>query len=206
MSRLPQDLSRRIDRLSRRAHIFHRFAHHPLCKPYHPEVLRFGRRFYLCRGCTYTAAGYVTGLTSGLWLSPPSAGELLAGVALFAMACSMAFAKRASKLRSKLLSRFAPAALGGAISGGLGAHQLFGAGCALAAMAVAVLAFQFYRRRGPDRAPCLTCPDRDQRKTCPGLSPIARREAAFRRLAGRWIRAADISGRASSASYPFHTR
>jgi hypothetical protein len=44
-----------------------------------------------------------------------------------------------------------------------------------------------YRRRGPDRAPCAACPEAPASASCSGFRPIALRERAFARLAGRWI-------------------
>ena len=47
-----------------------------------------------------------------------------------------------------------------------------------------------YRKRGPDRSPCRSCPERLAVSACSGLQPIVRRERAFRRLAQRYIDAA----------------
>jgi hypothetical protein len=44
-----------------------------------------------------------------------------------------------------------------------------------------------YRRRGPDRTPCASCPERNLTQPCRGIAPIIRRERAFRRIAGRWL-------------------
>ncbi|HET8714991.1 MAG TPA: hypothetical protein VFM16_04150, partial [Holophagaceae bacterium] len=59
--RTPPALRRRLDRLARRAHAFHRFAHHPLCAEYAGERLRVGK-VHLCRGCTLLGAGLLAGL------------------------------------------------------------------------------------------------------------------------------------------------
>ncbi|MGC4001002.1 MAG: hypothetical protein QM767_27495 [Anaeromyxobacter sp.] len=87
MSRLPRPLARRLDRLARRAHAFHRWAHHPLCDRYAGEVFRAGRRTRLCRGCTLAATGGAAGLALGALL-PPAPGALLlaAAVALLVLA------------------------------------------------------------------------------------------------------------------------
>jgi hypothetical protein len=71
---VPLPLARRIDRLARRAHAFHRFAHHPLCEPYRGEVLRVGRRGRLCKGCTFLAAGLLAGALAGAAGSSVPAG------------------------------------------------------------------------------------------------------------------------------------
>jgi hypothetical protein len=47
MSRVPESAARDLDRLAKRAHRFHRFAHHPLCAAYAGETLRVGP-IYLC--------------------------------------------------------------------------------------------------------------------------------------------------------------
>ncbi|MFL5271282.1 MAG: hypothetical protein ACJ79E_04370, partial [Anaeromyxobacteraceae bacterium] len=62
-------LARRLDRLARQAHRFHRFAHHPLCDAYAGEVLRVPRRTVVCRGCALAAAGVVAGAAAGLFAS-----------------------------------------------------------------------------------------------------------------------------------------
>ncbi|HEU4950775.1 MAG TPA: hypothetical protein VFT46_02430, partial [Holophagaceae bacterium] len=57
-----------------------------------------------------------------------------------------------------------------------------------------------YRRRGPHRGPCETCPDRDRRPACRGFAPILRRERALQRLAGRLI--TGHAGHQAAASIP----
>ncbi len=131
-------------------------------------------------------------MLAGLVLPSPPPAALAAATALFtALSFATLGAPARPDRRSKLLTRFAPAALGGAtLSGGLGAHRVAGACCALVAIAAALVTARAYRRRGPDRSPCAACPDRTGPRICPGFLPMARREAAFRRLAGRWIRQA----------------
>jgi len=68
--------------------------------------------------------------------------------------------------------------------------SLAGWGAALAALAAFCLAVRAYRRRGPDRAPCAACPEAAGPGPCSGLAPVVRRERAFQRLAGAWIRGA----------------
>ncbi len=204
MSRLPPQLARRIDRLSRRAHAFHRAAHHPLCQAYAPEVLRLGRRTLLCRGCSYAAAGGLAGALGGLALPPQQPAIVAGAAALFAAASLAALAAPAWRRgRSKLLTRLAPAAMGGAtFSCGLGAHSLAAGLGALAVIAAALVATRSYRRHGPDRSPCATCPDGARPRICPGFLPLARREAAFRRLAGRWMRAEGLGPSHANAHAP----
>ena len=190
MSRLPRPLARRIDRLARRAHAFHRWAHHPLCDAYRPELLAVGRRGRLCRGCTLTAAGVAAGIAAGLVAPPLPAVALAAGAGSFGAAALAAVRPAPGRRRSKLATRFAPAALGGAVlAAGLAAGNATGIAVAAAAAALFGLGVRYYRRRGPDRSACDRCPERPASATCSGLRPLARRERAFRRLAGRWIAA-----------------
>jgi hypothetical protein len=53
-------------------------------------------------------------------------------------------------------------------------------------IAFAVIALMRYRRRGPNRTPCVECPERTA-AVCSGLRPIVRRERAFRRVASRLL-------------------
>ena len=80
MSRIPPALAHRLDRLARRAHAFHRHAHHPLCRRYRGEVVALGRRTRLCLGCTLAAAGLLLGLVLGALLA--GAAQPLGGTAL----------------------------------------------------------------------------------------------------------------------------
>jgi hypothetical protein len=167
--------------LAWRAHAFHRFAHHPLCAEYAGERLQIGR-VRLCRGCAFLAAGIVTGLATGA-LAPASLRH--AGVALAAALVSglAAFAARLPKSMGRALPGVA---LGFAFIQGL---RLGPMGWAWSAGAILIFAAAFilYRRRGPHRGPCETCPDRDRRPACRGFAPILRRERAVQRLAGRLI-------------------
>ncbi len=202
MSRLPPALARRIDRLARRAHRFHRFAHHPLCTAYAGELVPLGGRGRLCRGCTLAAAGVLLGSALALYvpwawaLGSAQWAALAGGIAAWAAALVLhaLAAGRGSPpgapRQSKLLTRFVPAfAL--AFGAVLGARarwpggMLLAAGCTLGA----ACALALYRRRGPDRAPCMRCPERSA-AVCSGFLPIVRRERAFRRLARRLIASA----------------
>ncbi|HXC17519.1 MAG TPA: hypothetical protein VNV60_08780, partial [Holophagaceae bacterium] len=152
----PPELRRRLDRLARRAHAFHRFAHHPLCAEYADERIQVGR-IRLCRGCALLAAGAGAGLLLGAFLP---AHRMVAGLALvlaaFAGVC--AFALRLPKIAGRALPG---AALAFALVQGL---RLGLPGWMLSAGSASlfVAAFVLYRRRGPHRGPCETCPERDR--------------------------------------------
>jgi hypothetical protein len=186
MPTLPFPLARRIDRLARGAHAFHRFAHHPLCDEYAGEVLRVGRRVRLCRGCALAAVGGLAGAAAGLVLAPDpllAASGLLTAVALASPPMS-----RRARGSGKLVVRFLPAAFGAfAIAAGLRAGGAAGVLLALAGLAASWVFVALYRRRGPDRSPCAGCPERLAAEPCRGLAPIVRRERAFQRLSGAWL-------------------
>ena len=172
--RLPAPLARRIDKLARRAHAFHRFAHHPLCAAYDGEVVAFGRRTRICRGCLLVGLGLAAGGLAALALAPPAA-VIWSGLGLTAVLGVLSLVARLPKV----VSRFA---LGALLGGGLGG----GLEPAMAAATLAALGLMLYRRRGPSRTPCLTCAERDV-TPCSGWRTIVRRERAFQRLAGRWL-------------------
>ncbi|HET6330591.1 MAG TPA: hypothetical protein VFF76_07375 [Holophagaceae bacterium] len=184
--RTPPALRRRLDRLARRAHAFHRYAHHPLCVEYAGERIQVGR-IRLCRGCALLAVGVGAGLLLGAFL--PAHGAV-AGVALAlaALAGICAFALRLPKMVGRALPGVA---LAFALVQGL---RLGPSGWMLSAASVALFlaAFLLYRRRGPHRGPCETCPERDRRPACRGFAPILRRERALQRLGGRLIARARI--------------
>jgi hypothetical protein len=198
--RLPKALVRRLDRLAHRAHLFHRYAHHPLCEEYGGEVLRVGRKLRVCRGCTFAAMGGAAGIATGLLLPLPSAPWLWAlaafgtGVMLWLTRVEPAPRDQTHhipKARPKSLTRLLPAAALGALSTlalRLGNWQ----GWALDLVSVALLAATIarYRQRGPQRHPCATCPEAKGPVPCRGFQPMHRREQAFARLAARWLEAA----------------
>jgi hypothetical protein len=190
-------LVRRIDRLSRQAHAFHRFAHHPLCAEYAGEVIALGRRIRVCRGCTYAAAGSVVGLAAGWALQP---GWVM--VLLWAAAGAAAAATSLVARVPKIVCRFAAAGLGSAAMIGAcratGGRALVLAIVAAAGGALLVL----YRHRGPHRGPCLTCSENRRSPVCRGFGPIVRRERAFQRVARRWL---DLE-RATSSRRPRASR
>jgi hypothetical protein len=187
VSVIPRHLARRLDGLSRVAHRFHRFAHHPLCDDYAGEVVRIGRRGRVCRGCICAALGAPVGMTVSLVSSVP----IGAGAVLFLIASSwiaVTTLLRIGPRRTKLVTRFAPAwAVGFAVGEGVRAGGLYGATLAsLAVLACAAFA-ALYRRRGPDRTPCARCPERILLTPCRGFAEIVKRERAFQRLAGRML-------------------
>jgi hypothetical protein len=203
VSRLPPALARRVDRLARRAHAFHRWSHHPLCGHYRAEVIPLGRRARLCLGCSLTAAGTVVGLAAGFSLPAAQEAALLAACAALlalvplvvrgvdaATAGAHASPGPGPGLPGKLLKRFLPTALPGfAVAQALRAPSPARLGAAaLAAAAVGWVVLR-YQRRGPDRSACRACPEGPPGTRCPGFAPIARRERALARLAGRWIAA-----------------
>jgi len=211
VSRIPPDLARRLDRLARRAHAFHRFAHHPLCGRYRGEVVPLGRRARVCLGCTLGTAGLAAGLALGALLAarlaPLPGPAALGGGALLLLAVPLVLPARRAAAESpnvnqstggsgpagrgapaKLLTRLLPALGAGALCGqALAAPSP--ARAAAAGLAAAALAWAWgrYRRRGPDRAACIGCPEGPPGSRCPGWAPVARRERALSRLAGRWI-------------------
>jgi hypothetical protein len=171
---IPRPLARQIDRLSRRAHAFHRYAHHPLCEPYRREVLRIGRRLFLCKGCTYVTTGLVLGVVAGAIIRPPPAW----GFAV--LASSMAAGVASLRLRvPKLVGRAWPGV-------GIGLGLWAGWPCALGSTLLVGLVGLLYRRRGTERARCDTCHERE-RQPCSGFARIVRRERAFQRKAHRWL-------------------
>ena len=179
--RVPRRVARRIDRLARRAHAFHRHAHHPLCTRYAGEVIRLGRT-RLCRGCTYMFAGGFAGGLAGLAIG---GAPIIAAVALAGSTVLLALSLRFRP--PKLVTRLIPSALAGlAITSGVLELALPGFAIAAAAVAIVATLRGRYRRRGPDRSPCTTCPERDL-QPCSGLVPIVSRERAFQRLASTWM-------------------
>ena len=178
-SRVPRPLARRLDRLARRAHLHHRYAHHPLCPAYAGELVRLGRRTRLCRGCLFVFSGLAAGALSGLLSAPWP---------LLAAALPLALAAGLLRRRSKLATRLLPSALAAALFvAGLRAFTLSGAALASGVLLAAAAAVLLYRRRGPDRSPCQGCPERTLPRTCTGLRPLVRREAAFARASGRLL-------------------
>jgi hypothetical protein len=206
---VPLPLARRIDRASRVAHRFHRFAHHPLCHAYAPELIAWGGKTRVCRGCAFSALGVAGGLGGGLATAPyvPASLELAVGLAVLAFvvlaALSFSSLRRARPARgpaasssggggsqrpSKLVSRLIPAGMLGFVLARSGmAGSVPGALIVVAVCAAALLLIALYRQRGPDRSRCQVCPEYGRGIPCSGVTPILRRERAFRRLAGAWL-------------------
>ena len=184
---LPRAVARRVDRLSRHAHAFHRFAHHPLCAAYEPEVLRIGRRTRVCRGCTAFYGSALAGVViAAVTRLPAMLALVLAGLALGLLAGTV-IARARLRVTRKLLTRALPGLwLGYAAARAVrepSVETLIALG--VGAITLAGLA-KAYRRRGPDRSPCQSCPQYGAAKTCDGFAPIVRRERAFMRLSARW--------------------
>jgi len=179
--RIDRATARMIDRLARRAHSFHRFAHHPLCHRYAGEVVRLGRT-RVCRGCTFALAGGLAGGCTGLAIG----GSAL--IAALGLAIATGLLGISLTLRPpKLVTRFVPAAFTAlAITSGTLTFEVTGIGVAIAALAIVVLLRVVYGRRGPDRSPCTTCPEREL-APCSGYAPIVSRERAFQRVAASWM-------------------
>lgn len=187
--RLSPELRRRLDRLSRAAHRFHRFAHHPLCGRYEGEVIRVGRRTRLCRGCSYAALGGAAGFVLAVFIRAP----LWTALVLGALSVSIGVGTLRRRA-SKVLSRLVPAAgLAVACAEGLRAESWAGVGVAAGVVLGLAGLIWAYRRRVPDRTPCASCAERDLTGACSGLRPIVRRERAFRRVARRLIDAAELT-------------
>jgi hypothetical protein len=172
--RIPPTLARRLDRLARRAHAFHRFAHHPLCAPYRDEVVRLGR-LYLCKGCSLLGVGILVGLLAGAGLAPSPA----CGLAALALALCAGMASLRWRV-PKIVGRLAPGV-------GLGLALCAGAAAALGALLIVAVSGWLYRRRGVARGRCATCAE-DSQRPCPGFARIVRRERAYGRVAARWLR------------------
>jgi hypothetical protein len=187
MRRLAPDLARRIDRMSWRAHLFHRFAHHPLCSEYASEVIRIGRRGRVCKGCALLALGLAAGAIAGIFVRVPTEAAVAVAVAAALLATASLWLRL-----GKVLSRLLPASLAcllttSAILARSPAHLAVTA----TVWTATALLYLGYRRRGPDRKACAACPERGTPATCRGMAEIVRRERAFRRLSGRLIDAGD---------------
>lgn len=166
-SPLSPALRARLARGAAAAHRFHRWAHHPLCAAYAPEVLRFGRHRW-CRGCVFLGLGALGGASLGALVALPWVASAVAAVALVVTA---------TRLRlPKWLSRAVP----GGLVAGAAVQGWPGLVCAGAAVGAGWLS---WRIRGPDRGACGGCPQRAL-AVCDGLAVAVRRERALQRWAG----------------------
>jgi hypothetical protein len=188
-------LLRRIDRLARRAHAFHRFAHHPLCDAYAGELISLRGRTRVCRGCACAVAGALGGaVLASVCALPLALCTVAASAALLAVFAAQPRSVSAGARPSKWWTRALPTSLLFAAVVTLSrapsvAHVAWTAG--LLALSWAVLGR--YRRRGPDRTPCSVCPERGAIGACSGFRTIVRAERAFVRRSERLLDAA-ISG------------
>ena len=193
--RISRQLAGRIDRLARRAHAFHRHAHHPLCSAYAGELIALGRKQRVCRGCAFALLGSVAGAVLALALPVdrvPLFAVLAAGtVAAFAAGGLAAAGLRAQPVESarpsKLWTRALPAT-GWSFAAVTAARLPLSHGAPLLLLSVSCVAWAYraYRARGPARSACERCPERAL-PVCSGFAPIVRRERAVQRLAGNWI-------------------
>lgn len=185
MSRIPRATARRIDRLAWRAHLFHRWAHHPLCAAYRGEVLKVGRVF-LCKGCALVGLGVMVGSVAGALAPLLGMGGLWVPACLGVVwGCGIAAwpaARRAGKLATRTLPMAAAAFL---VVQAARHWSLAGATLVAGVIGALVFGIRAYWKRGPWRAPCTGCPELDQRP-CSGFRRQYRREKAFGRLAG-WV-------------------
>jgi hypothetical protein len=178
---IARHVAKRIERLARRAHAFHRFAHHPLCSDYAGELIALGRRQRVCRGCACALLGGLSGVLLGLMF--PLA---LWQAALLAASSLAATVTR--QRRGKFWTRAFPAAGAcWALASCVVHHDLAALGCALAIVAAGSALLGAYRLRGPDRSPCLRCPERTLHVPCSGFRDIVRAERAFVRRSQRLL-------------------
>lgn len=185
---LAPSLARRLDRLARRAHAFHRFAHHPLCDRYAGELIRIGGRSRLCRGCSAAWLGAASGALLGLVIAPAVLGAALpalVGVATLAWLRVRPGRRRAvhgTGRASKLWTRALPCfGLCFGLVSCLLARDPRSLGLAFAIGVAIVLVYLAYRVRVPDRTPCTSCPERSWDVPCSGFRDIVRAERAFMR-------------------------
>ncbi|WLT30816.1 hypothetical protein [Geothrix sp. PMB-07] len=148
------------------------------------EVIAFGR-CRLCRGCSLAALGGLLGAGGGFFFQP-LAWPLLGGGCV--VAGLLGLGSLLGWRVGKGVTRLIPAALLAFVwvqaLRGPSLPALVLAGGSLLGLALGVRA---YRRRGPDRAPCVGCPMGPPGFSCPGLAPIRKRERAFQRLSSRWL-------------------
>jgi hypothetical protein len=186
-------LVRRIDRLAKRAHAFHRFAHHPLCDNYAGELIALRGRSRVCRGCASAWVGGVIGVSSALALRLPA---LALGSSCAVVLCALLLAQAtpwpAGKARpAKLWTRAVPAfLLGASVATCLRTASLGHICVAAGLLFLSRIVLARYRLRGPDRSPCSVCPERHKPAPCSGFRSIVRAERAFVRRSERLLYAA----------------
>jgi hypothetical protein len=181
-------LARRLERLARRAHAFHRFAHHPLCERYAGELIVLRGRNRICRGCSCAAVGGMLGGGTALLLSLPLTPLLLASAIMLA---ALLLPRRREKRPGKLWTRALPAFSFSAVLVTLLQTPSWQHLClALTIAAPLAMVFTSYRRRGPDRSACVQCPERHAVAPCSGFRTIVHAERAFTRRAHQLMDAA----------------
>jgi hypothetical protein len=195
---VPPSLARRIDRLARRAHAFHRFAHHPLCGRYAGELIALRGRARICRGCTCTLLAAVVGSCCALVMVLPGVPLALVSLACFAVTLrSLARAPDPDRRRvNKLWTRGLPALVfSAALIALLRAPSALHVCLALALLLSCTWTLGRYRRRGPDRSACARCPEYASNAVCSGFREIVQAERAFSRRTQQLLAAADAAAR-----------
>jgi hypothetical protein len=207
---LEASLARRIDRLARAAHAFHRLAHHPLCERYEDEVLRIGRRTRVCRGCAFALLGGVFGAATAVFSGAPFAAlaSLLLGIGLAGWSLRTPRPPRSTERVGlprrgfKTGTRFVPAfAVAFALFSAIHSPSKRSLAIGVVASASVLVLVTLYRRRGPNRTPCISCPERLGPTACSGFRPIVRREKAVMRMTGALIRAERCEHLSSHAAH-----
>ncbi len=137
-------------------------------------------------GCALALLGSLAGALAGLRLGTLTTAlvSLTGAVGLALWSLHDGRAGRASKVAT----RFVPAC------GLMFAFFSVARVCSPASIGIAIAAgacmlgfVGLYKRRGPNRTPCASCPERSGATTCSGLRPIVRREKALMRKTGAMI-------------------
>jgi hypothetical protein len=184
------ELARRIDRLARKAHLFHRYAHHPLCDRYATEVVRLGG-LTICRGCLLAAIGVGAGLVVGCATATSRETLLVTTIGLVAVVATGGLTLRRGPGVAKVWTRLLPAlaasaVVAGSLSAAVCASALARVGWLVLTLMVSAACFTWlraYRSNGPNRTPCTECPEYGAPEVCRGFRRIVSRERALRRVA-----------------------
>ena len=185
------ELARRIDRLARKAHLFHRYAHHPLCDRYAVEVVRLGG-LIVCRGCLLGAIGAGAGLVGGCATATSREALLVMTIGLVAVVATGGLILGRGPSVAKVWTRLLPAlaastVVAGSLMAAVRATGFDRVGRLVPALMVSVVCFTWlraYRRNGPNRTACARCPEYGAPEVCRGFRRIVSRERALRRVAG----------------------
>lgn len=146
-------------------------------------MIRLGRT-WLCKGCTFALLGALVGTLAGMAFPPPESGGFLALGVLAAGGLGAMLARPLGKIATRL---FPLGCLGFVEAQSLRMWDALGWAVAIIGAGSLALAITIYRRRGPWRGECATCPEREERP-CSGFRRQLRRERAFQRLGGRMLR------------------